>query len=275
MRSLDGKVAIVSGSGRGIGRQIALKLAAQGAAVVVNDLDVEPAQETVEAIEVRRRPGRAVHRQRDRCRVRRTVRADRGRHLRRPGHHRQQRRIHLGHCRAEDDGRTVGCDSRRASQGAVPDTSCGSAGDFRRRQAASAAGRRCLPQGRQHLVHRRAGRQCGPGQLRGGQGRDHRTDQDVGQGVGTIQRHRQHSRLRADQDPADGGRGRRATPPSTFEGADQGRGQPDLLGTMERSIPLGRAGTPEEAAGAVYLLCTPESNYISAQTLVCGGGFIM
>ena len=50
---------------------------------------------------------------------------------------------------------------------------------------------------------------------------------------------------------------------------------PELLATMERMIPLGRAGTPEEAAGAVYLLCLPESDYVSAQTLVCGGGFMM
>jgi 3-oxoacyl-[acyl-carrier protein] reductase len=41
---------------------------------------------------------------------------------------------------------------------------------------------------------------------------------------------------------------------------------------MERTIPLGRSGTPEEAAGSVYLLCTPESNYVSGQTLICGGG---
>ncbi|WP_418319890.1 SDR family NAD(P)-dependent oxidoreductase [Piscinibacter sakaiensis] len=47
---------------------------------------------------------------------------------------------------------------------------------------------------------------------------------------------------------------------------------PDLLAMMERSIPLGRSGTPEEAAGSVYLLCTPESNYISGQTVICGGG---
>ena len=44
---LDGKVALVTGSGRGIGREIALKLAAEGARVVVNDLDPAPAQETV------------------------------------------------------------------------------------------------------------------------------------------------------------------------------------------------------------------------------------
>ena len=45
-----------------------------------------------------------------------------------------------------------------------------------------------------------------------------------------------------------------------------------LLDAMENAIPLGRAGTPVEAAGSVYLLCTPESDYISGQTLVCGGG---
>lgn len=42
---------------------------------------------------------------------------------------------------------------------------------------------------------------------------------------------------------------------------------------MEQMIPLGRGGTPVEAAGAVNLFCIPESNYVSAQTLVCGGGF--
>ncbi len=38
------------------------------------------------------------------------------------------------------------------------------------------------------------------------------------------------------------------------------------------SIPLGRAGRPREAAGAVYLLCLPESDYISGQTVICDGG---
>src|SRR5829696_3241515 len=46
-KTLEGKVALVSGSGRGIGREIALKLAREGARVVINDLDTEPAQQTV------------------------------------------------------------------------------------------------------------------------------------------------------------------------------------------------------------------------------------
>jgi len=48
---------------------------------------------------------------------------------------------------------------------------------------------------------------------------------------------------------------------------------PNLLAAMEQMVPLGRGGTPAEAAGAVYLFCLPESDYVSAQTLVCGGGF--
>jgi 3-oxoacyl-[acyl-carrier protein] reductase len=51
--------------------------------------------------------------------------------------------------------------------------------------------------------------------------------------------------------------------------------QPHLLETMDRLIPLGRGGTPEEAANAVYLFCTPESNYISGQLIVAGGGLLM
>lgn len=50
---------------------------------------------------------------------------------------------------------------------------------------------------------------------------------------------------------------------------------PDVLSAMESGIPLGRAGTPQDAAGSVYLLCIPESDYVSGQTLVCGGGFMM
>ena len=40
-------------------------------------------------------------------------------------------------------------------------------------------------------------------------------------------------------------------------------------------VPLGRAGTPDEAAGAVYLFCIPESNYVSGQVLIVGGGINM
>ena len=59
MGSLEGRVAIITGAGRGIGREHALLFAAEGAKVVVNDLgatndgsgaDISPAQQVVDEI---------------------------------------------------------------------------------------------------------------------------------------------------------------------------------------------------------------------------------
>src|SRR5262249_38404612 len=44
------------------------------------------------------------------------------------------------------------------------------------------------------------------------------------------------------------------------------------IAAMSQMIPLGRGGTPAEAAGAIYLFCSPDSDYVSGQTVVVNGG---
>jgi 3-oxoacyl-[acyl-carrier protein] reductase len=68
--------------------------------------------------------------------------------------------------------------------------------------------------------------------------------------------------------------------PLTGEGAAidiQGRKipvgvQPKVLEWAKSACPLGRLGAPEEAAGAVLFFCSPLSDYVSGEVLICGGG---
>jgi len=49
--------------------------------------------------------------------------------------------------------------------------------------------------------------------------------------------------------------------------------QPAVLESIAAACPLGRLGTPEEAAGAVLFFCSPLSDYVTGEVLICGGGF--
>ena len=274
MGKLDGKVAVVTGSGRGIGAEIAAKLASDGAAVVVNDLDEGPAKETVAAIQAA--GGRAVAVPGDVTAAGFAERFTQAAvdsfggldiivnnagytwdsviqkmtdeqwdaildvHLKAPFRVlRAAQPIISGFVkRARASGEPVPC--RKVVNISSIAGLGGNAGQAN--YAAAKAGVTGLTRA-----------------LAKEWGRYNVTVNTVA--FGLIQ-------TRLTQAPADGG----AT--ITVQGRDIRVGvNPGLLAAMEQLIPLGRAGTPADAAGAVYLLCIPESDYVSAQTLICGGGF--
>jgi 3-oxoacyl-[acyl-carrier protein] reductase len=274
MGTLDGKVAIVSGSGRGIGREIAFKLASEGAKVVVNDLDAEPAKETVAAIEAA--GGQAVA-----C-VGSVTDADFG-----------ERFVQTA---VDDFG---GLDIIVNNAGYTWDSVIQKMTDeqwdaildvhlkapFRILRAAqpviAAAVKRAkaagepVPCRKVVNISSLAGTGGNAGQVNysaakaGVTGLTKALAKEWGRynvTVNTVAFGLIKTRLT--ETPADGD--------GTIDVA--GREikvgvNPNLLAAMEQMVPLGRGGTPAEAAGAVYLFCIPESDYVSAQTLVCGGGF--
>ena len=94
--------------------------------------------------------------------------------------------------------------------------------------------------------------------------------------MGPVRHHGERRRLRADQDAAhtEAAAGADATIRIDDRDIKVGIGA-GLLEAMESGIPLGRAGTPEDAANAVYLFCIPESDYITGQVVVAGGGLVL
>jgi 3-oxoacyl-[acyl-carrier protein] reductase len=48
--------------------------------------------------------------------------------------------------------------------------------------------------------------------------------------------------------------------------------QPKVLENVKSVCPLGRLGTVEEAASAVFFFCSPLSDYVTGEVLICGGG---
>src|SRR6266508_1546185 len=49
--------------------------------------------------------------------------------------------------------------------------------------------------------------------------------------------------------------------------------QPAMIEQAKQSCALGRIGSPEEAAGAVLFMCSPLSDYVTGEVLIAGGGF--
>ncbi|MCJ0907285.1 SDR family NAD(P)-dependent oxidoreductase [Rhodococcus sp. ARC_M6] len=273
MGNLDGKVAIVSGSGRGIGREIALKLAREGASVVVNDLDEGPANDTVSDIEAA--GGKAVA-----CVG--SVTDD------------EFAERFVGAAVDSFGGLDIIVNNAGYTWDSVVQKMTDEQWDaildvhlkapFRILRAAQPVISAAVKKEKEAGVPVQCRKVVNISSLAGtggnaGQanyssakagvigltkaiakewGRYNVTVNSVAFGMITT---------RLTDTPA-GGDGT-----INVEGKEIKVGvNPNLRAAMEQMIPLGRAGLPSEAAGAVYLLCTPESDYISAQTVVCGGG---
>lgn len=272
MKKLEGKVALISGSGRGIGRAIALKLAREGARVVVNDLDAEPGDAVAAEIVAAGSDAIAVNGD-----VTAPDFADR-------------------FVQAALDG-FGGIDIIVNNAGYTWDATIGNTSDsqfdamigihlkapFRILRAASAPLRALVKQesaeGRR--VHRKvvnissiAGLSGNAGQAGYSSGKAAivgltktmakewgRFNVNVNAVAFGLIETRLTQAIEAEQATID------------IAGNQIKVGiQPQMIEAWAKTIPLGRAGVPEEAAGAVYLFCTPESDYITGEVIVCGGG---
>jgi 3-oxoacyl-[acyl-carrier protein] reductase len=272
---LDGKVALVSGSGRGIGRQIALKLASAGARVVVNDLDEGPAKETLDLL--RQRGGEAAL-----CAgsVTDADFADR-----------------FVKTALDSFG---GIDIIVNNAGYTWDNVIQKLADeqwdaildvhlnapFRILRAASdfirAAAKREAAAGRP--VHRKVVNISSVSGLSGNAGQANYSSAKAGIVGLTRALAKEWGRYRVNVNAVAFGLIETRLTAASADGSAsidvEGRSipvgvNPDIFRMAESLIPLGRAGTPEEAAGAVYLFCIPESDYVSGEVLVCGGGYRM
>jgi len=270
-KKLDGKVALITGSGRGIGREIALKLASDGARLVVNDLDADPAQETVEAIKAM--GGEAVA-----C---------------------------VGSVTAPDFaerfiGAAVenykGIDIIVNNAGYTWDNviqkmtdeqwyaimDCHLTAPFRILRAAQPV-IRALSKSETESGVRNVRKVVNISSMAGVFGNVGQTNYSAAKAgiMGVTQAlAKEWGRMNVTVNCVAFGLIKTRLTGSTADGATtniDGRDikvgvNPGLLSMMEQTIPLGRGGTPEEAAGSVYLFCIPESDYVSGQTLICSGG---
>ena len=274
MKKLEGKVALITGSGRGIGREVALQLSAYGAKIVVNDLDAEPAEEVV--AEIRAAGGEAVA-----C---------------------------VGSVTAADFAERF-VKTAVDAYGAV-DIIVNNAGytwdnviqkmsdeqwyaimdvhltaPFRILRAAQpvirALHKKELEKGA--LASRKIVNVSSLAGTGGNAGQINYSSAKAGIMGMTMTLAKEWGRMNVNVNCVAFGFIKTRLTEATagdnavinIAGRDIKVGvNPELVAMVERQIPLGRTGTPEEAAGAVYLLCTPESDYISGQTLICGGGLV-
>ena len=270
-QKLEGKVALITGSGRGIGRSIALKLASEGARIVVNDLDEAPAQEVVETI--RAAGGQAVA-----C-VGSVTAPDFAERF-------------IGTAVSEFKGLDIIVNNAGYTWDNVVQKMTDEqwyammdvhlTAPFRILRAAQPVIRALSKQEKEagESVVRKVVNISSVAGLFGNAGQTNYSTAKAGITGMTQTLAKEWGRMNVTVNcVAYGFIKTRLTVSADSDATENIDGReikvgvnPDLMAAMERSIPLGRGGTPDEAAGAVYLLCIPESDYVSGQTLMCTGG---
>jgi len=274
MTKLSGKVALITGAGRGIGQAIAVKLASEGASLILNDLDEGPANETVAAVEA---VGGAAE-------------------------------VVLGDVTAEDFAERFvatavdkfgGIDIVVNNAGYTWDGVIQKMGDpqweamlavhltapFRILRAASefirAAAKREAEAG--EAVHRKVVNISSISGVCGNAGQANYAAAKMGVVGLTKALAKEWGRYRVNVNcVAFGLIDTRLTQPRSEKDVTLAMPEAEIrVGipaeahqAIVAATPLGRAGTPEDAANAVYLLCTPESDFITGQLVMATGGFM-
>ena len=271
MRKLEGKVALVTGSGRGIGQAIAQKLASEGARLVINDLDADPAHETVELL----KKGGA-----DAVACVGNVSA--------PDFAERFVKTALDNFKGIDiivnnAGFTWDDVIQKMTDEqwhAILD--CHLTAPFRILRAAhpviKAQAQADQEAGRQ--IYRKVVNISSTSALNGNAGQMNYSSAKAGVIGMTRALSREWGRFNVNVNAVAFGlihtrmtsADAKAGATVNIEGRDIRVGlNPELLKSHAQRNPLGRGGTPEEAAGAVYLFCTPESNYITGQVVAVAG----
>ncbi|HYP85838.1 SDR family NAD(P)-dependent oxidoreductase [Variovorax sp.] len=271
MGTLDGKVALVTGSGRGIGQAIAMKLASEGARLVINDLDADPANETVELI--KKAGGQAV--------------ACAG-NVSAPDFAERYIKTAMDAYKAIDiivnnAGFTWDDVIQRMSDEqwyAIVD--CHMTAPFRILRAAYPVikAQAAADAEKGIVVNRKVVNVSSTSALNGNAGQMNYSSAKAGVIGMTRALSREWGRFNVNVNAVAFGlihtrmtnADAKAGATVNIEGKEIRVGlNPELLKSHAQRNPLGRGGTPEEAAGAVYLFCLPESNYITGQVVAVAG----
>ena len=272
-KKVDGKVALVTGSGRGIGREVALKLANEGARLVVNDLDKEFAYQVVE--EIKAAGGEAIA-----CPGSVTAPDFAERLIKTAVDHYKGIDIIVNNAGYTWDNVI----QKMTDEQWYSILDCHLTAPFRILRAAQPV-IRALSKAEQEArqeVFRKVVNISSIAGTGGNAGQANYSSAKAGILGLTKALSKEWGRMKVNVNAVAFGLINTRLTEATADGNAkidiEGRAikvgvNPGLMKQMETMIPLGRGGTPSEAAGAVFLFCIPESNYVSGQVLVCGGGF--